>query len=275
MMICLSHYRTLTALDRLTQAHDEMVCEWRDTLAQTLDPYLVSIQINYGTLNDIIILHVCVQAVSEEPLQSTPASSTPVNFESPLQSGEMLESPADISLEPPEISILSSGSFDLRTPLNSTTLSDSHLFGDVDMSVSAVLPPSSTPVPSASIKKSRSGFKLVGDNLDKSIKPREMREDHQKRMLHCFHMYGVSDRVNLSNFSDIEPQFLTEEFQHDKILPSKADSKLLIQNIATLIVRILCSHVPFFKQLDEVFVPHIQHDHSDEMAQMSKVVCLD
>ena len=94
----------------------------------------------------------------------------------------------------------------------------------------------------------------------------------------CYIAFTCMELVIVSTFLvflDIEPQFLTEEFQLDKILPSKADSKLLIQNIATLTVRILCSHVPFFKQLDEVFVPHIQHDHSKEMAQMSEVVCLD
>ena len=216
---------------------------------------------------------VYMQAEHEEPMQLTPVPSVP---QSPSLSGEMFESPGDIHLEPRDTSLLSSGS-NLCTPLNSTNRSDSHFLEDVpDSSTFVVPPPTSTPVSSSAsvVKSNWYGFKLVGDNLDKSIKPREMREDHQKRMLHCFHMYGVSDRINLSSFSDIEPQFLIEEFQHKKILPSKGDSELLVQNIATLTVRILCRHVPFFQQLDKVVVPHIEHDLSKEMARSSEVVCI-
>ena len=38
-------------------------------------------------------------------------------------------------------------------------------------------------------------FKLVGDNLDKSVRPRDMRLDNQTQSLHYFHMYGVRDRA--------------------------------------------------------------------------------
>ena len=37
LMVCLSHYRTLTALDRLTQDFDQKVHEGRDVLALTLN----------------------------------------------------------------------------------------------------------------------------------------------------------------------------------------------------------------------------------------------
>ena len=49
------------------------------------------------------------------------------------------------------------------------------------------------------------GFKVVGDNVDKTIKPRHMREDRQTKSIHYFQIYAVKDRVDLSNRSD-EPR---------------------------------------------------------------------
>ena len=32
-------------------------------------------------------------------------------------------------------------------------------------------------------------YKVVGDNIDKEVRPRQMRSDHQTRSLHYFHIY--------------------------------------------------------------------------------------
>ena len=45
-------------------------------------------------------------------------------------------------------------------------------------------------------------FKIVGDNIDKEVRPKNMRSDYQARSLHYFHSYAVKDRVNLDNFED-------------------------------------------------------------------------
>ena len=39
-------------------------------------------------------------------------------------------------------------------------------------------------------------YKLVGDNIDKVVKPRHMRIDHQAKSLHYFHSYAVKDRID-------------------------------------------------------------------------------
>ena len=46
-------------------------------------------------------------------------------------------------------------------------------------------------------------FKLVGDNIDKEVQPRDMRDEHQMRSLHYFHSYAVCDRINVADVSDI------------------------------------------------------------------------
>lgn len=44
---------------------------------------------------------------------------------------------------------------------------------------------------SSDMPSQRPTYKLVGDNIDKSVKPREMRIDHQTHSLHYFHTYAV------------------------------------------------------------------------------------
>ena len=53
--------------------------------------------------------------------------------------------------------------------------------------------------------QTRCGFKLVGDNIDKTIRPRHKTIDMKSQSLHYFNAYAVLDRVNLSLFSDIPP----------------------------------------------------------------------
>ena len=45
-------------------------------------------------------------------------------------------------------------------------------------------------------------MKLVGDNIDKYVKPREMRADSQASTLHFFNMYAVRDQVDTSSLED-------------------------------------------------------------------------
>ena len=43
-------------------------------------------------------------------------------------------------------------------------------------------------------------YKLVKDNIDKTIKPRRI--DSQTQSLHYFHTYAVRNRIHVSHFSD-------------------------------------------------------------------------
>ena len=105
------------------------------------------------------------------------------------------------------------------------------------------------PVPSSSIAESSSSnkyptFKIVGDNIDKTIKPRYMRSDHQSKLLHYFHHYAVQDRVNMFTLSDIPPcpPKVTKSLP-ESILPSQADNQVLSENFAIHISHILASHM--------------------------------
>ena len=45
-------------------------------------------------------------------------------------------------------------------------------------------------------------FKIVGDNIDKYVKPREMRLDAQSKSMHYFNFYAVKSRVDVSKLPD-------------------------------------------------------------------------
>ena len=116
-------------------------------------------------------------------------------------------------------------------------------------------------------------FKIVGDNIDKKVKPRYMREDRQAQMLNNFHLYAVRDRVDTSNLSEELPSLRAfEELTIHDILPSCDDRDKMLKNYVTLFARIITAEIPFFKQFQDAVPVHIGHEHSREMERKSEVV---
>ena len=59
--------------------------------------------------------------------------------------------------------------------------------------------------PPPSLQSELKSFKIVGDNLDKHVQPRDMRSDYQARSLHFFHSYAVQDRIQSESCSESVP----------------------------------------------------------------------
>lgn len=116
------------------------------------------------------------------------------------------------------------------------------------------------------------GFKVVGDNVDKTIKPRHMREDRQTKSVHYFQIYAVKDRVDLSNHSD-EPRSPGKNPPLSELLPSTQDKRALLANLTTIITRLLAEYMPVIKEnFGDTVTQHIPHPYSSEMAKKSDVV---
>lgn len=113
-------------------------------------------------------------------------------------------------------------------------------------------------------------YKLVGDNIDKNVCPRDMRSDHQTQSFHFFHTYAVKDRVDLSRFSDQKKP--PEVFNADELLPSSDDRKQLADNYIHLFIRVQMKYMPYFRKLGKGMPRHITHEYSKEMSQKSEVV---
>ena len=87
----------------------------------------------------------------------------------------------------------------ISSPSCSSQSSHAQMCSDVDVSTDEHLPGTKQPPDRV---RTLPTFKLVGDNLDKSVRPRDMRIECQTQALHYFHMYVVRDCVNLAEFTD-------------------------------------------------------------------------
>lgn len=116
------------------------------------------------------------------------------------------------------------------------------------------------------------GFKIVGDNIDKHVKPREMRVDAQSKSLHYFNFYAAKSRVDMSKLEDQPclPDFAS--FDPEKLLPTKQDHEVILSNFKVHITRVLRKYFPFFKEFASGVKKHIKHKYYKEMSQQSQVV---
>lgn len=122
-------------------------------------------------------------------------------------------------------------------------------------------------------KESARGVKLVGDNVDKTVKTRYMRADQQGHSLHYFHAYATRDRFDLS-MPDEAPS-VPDDPDLSKLLPSNDDKSKMKQLFALHVARILCKHMPFFSEdFGDAIPEHTEHSMSSNMSQKSEVVSL-
>ena len=78
------------------------------------------------------------------------------------------------------------------------------------------------------------GFRIGGDNIDKNIRPSVQRCDNKTNSMHCFHMYAVQDRIDLSLYSDSPP---TSKIDVKKLLVTKDDFTQMTSDAVVLISR--------------------------------------
>lgn len=184
---------------------------------------------------------------------SGPSNASPAKSLSSSSSSSATSSDSESSV--------TAGSFSSVTVSSSTTISD------VAEETSCAKPLSSKE--SAITSES---FKLVGDNIDKHVKPREMREDAQSQSLHYFNCYAVKSRlpdVNKSETASL-PDYNT--FQETKILPSDEDTTAIRENFEVLIGRVLKKHCSFFSKFATGVPRHIKHENYKEMCKKSEIV---
>ena len=115
-------------------------------------------------------------------------------------------------------------------------------------------------------------FRIVGDNIDKTVKPRNMRLDNQARSLHYFNSYAVKDRVNLLHLSPACTIVNSKDINIEKLLPTQEDIQNIKDNICILVSRMLVAHIPALKRFATAVCKHIPHRYATEMANTSTVV---
>ena len=79
------------------------------------------------------------------------------------------------------------------------------------------------------------GFKIVGDNIDKNVKPSRQRAEIKAQSLHYFHSYAVKDRVPVNGLSDNSPNNPTPNSAD--LLPSEEDLTCIRDEMRILLSR--------------------------------------
>ena len=119
------------------------------------------------------------------------------------------------------------------------------------------------------VKSINAGYKLVFDNIDKTIKPRFMTQDSQTKTLHYVQAYAVKDRIDYSSVGD-EQKNVTNLY---KILPDSQDYHLLKERFIIHVSRIISTYLDFFKEdFKNIVQRHIPHRYSSEMCHKSEIV---
>ena len=116
------------------------------------------------------------------------------------------------------------------------------------------------------------GFKIVGDNINKTVHSRHQTIDSPTQSLHYFNSYAVQDRIDLSSYSDTTPAINLETVSMDILLPTEDDLRELHSCFAIHIAKVLTPHLSSFSAFAEVVPTHIKHKYSTEMAKKSNVV---
>ena len=78
------------------------------------------------------------------------------------------------------------------------------------------------------------GYVIVGDSIDKYVRPSFQRKNRQIESMHYFHSYAVASCVDISPFSDALP---TAVVSPESILPSSSDVLELYSEFEILVSR--------------------------------------
>jgi len=101
------------------------------------------------------------------------------------------------------------------------------------------------PQNSSNTAQPRPGYKIVIDNIDKNVKPRNMSVDAQTKSLHYVQIYSVKDRMDFGKLSDVPPS--GEKCLYD-ILPTTDDYEKLKTNFSVHVARVMVEYIPFFSE---------------------------
>ena len=113
-------------------------------------------------------------------------------------------------------------------------------------------------------QEQRHGYILVGDNLDRNIRPRHQTIQSQTHSVHWFNTIAVKDRCNFSAFADTIPVPDVSPFDVKSFLPDGNDCKQLI-DVEIIVGRLLVKHVSGFSKFSGLIQSHINHSYSSEM----------
>ena len=260
----MSHKSTTRLITQLGENHDHSVKEWRD-----------SFLLDSTSLRDPSFHEQC------NDYESSETSSSDYSSEEDNRSFEVLSSNVSSSNSDFTSSTGDDDEDDDDDEDNEVTSSvkPQYPIGPLIVRPAQVLEPSNyiEILPGLPLQRRHKGYRLCGDNIDKSISRRHLRSNRRNQSIHYFHAYAVENRIDISQLSDINihvSEITTLEYASSSVLPRLGDDTKIRENIGILISRVLYEHLEFFNfSFDGVIQWHITHKYYTEMSCKSTVVC--
>jgi L1 cell adhesion molecule like protein len=246
MSLCLSYRSTLNVMDVISEGFDEEVDAWKvilqDQITHQQPPsHFVALLPNIPYLPPLSPSSVSVISSSE----SIMVNDQPLNSPEPI-------TPA-------------------FSPITSSCHSESSNFDTQDYVT--LIESIDSGNYACGFSTNWSGFTIVGDNLDRNIRPRHQSLDSRTVSLHFFNSYAAKDRIDLSSFENTEVSFDDmRSYNIEKLLISTNDINSILKNASIIIGRLFVKLVPGFSKFDFLVKQHIKHQYSTEMSQKSHVV---
>ena len=79
------------------------------------------------------------------------------------------------------------------------------------------------------------GYKIVGDNIDKNIRASFQRIVHQTKSVHYFHTFAAKDRIEFSNLSESVPHDIKVNLT--TLLPGSTDLATFLNDLQVIVSR--------------------------------------
>ena len=127
------------------------------------------------------------------------------------------------------------------------------------------------PSDSVAITSRATGFSIIGDNVDKNVKPRYMRSSgYRVKSLHYFHAFALQDRVDCDTTNRLKELTCLPDDRviAATLLPSTEDDRIMRKNLTMLVTRVLSKYFSYFeKSFSDVVVWHLKHQRYEEMSK--------
>lgn len=273
LMICVSSDSTLKLIETLGFDHDKGVLEWRDHLYQRLEQeipevstsepiMLMLLAFNISMCNSCRIWSYMIHMTGPVVMALKTASLDITPLMKSCSSAHLLCTTPSLMYhtpEAPQFSPLSSTSLATlsRSPESMSIFSQSSFGHEPEGSLVSILGPQNAEETHAStcrdqvqgketlpqVGRGWFGFKIVGDNIDKNVRPQHQSVDTRTQSLHYFHAFAALDHVNLSLHSEIRPNVNLTEFDLQCLLSSPEDLDKLKINFEVHIARIITKYI--------------------------------
>ncbi|XP_064385649.1 uncharacterized protein LOC135334421 isoform X3 [Halichondria panicea] len=265
--LCLSHKGSLNIVRGISQDYDVEVQEWRDKLIERIPKPTADVSVKFVSFSNFSVYRILISQYRSLTLPSQTATDADYSLtEQDVPLSELNASFSSDDYSHPDFSPI--------TSVEDNEV-DENVADDLETSLIVDDPQnqSDQSQPTSSSTFTWTGFKFVGDNLDKRVKPRYQRADMRGHEGHYFHGFAVRDRIDMCRFSEEKPSRV--EPQASELLASSDDVSAYKTELEILISRILVEHMgDVFDSEKKNVMKHIPSKYSEEMASSSKTVPL-